>query len=283
MSDFSHGAAKPLFLRGPSLNLRLLICMILSLVLMTVDHRENHLDAVREALMVAVYPLQWFVDAPFRAAAWTGEVFSTHETMLDENRALREAALFNAERLQRLQSLEAENRRLRELLGSAEQIQYQVVVTALMSVDLDPYRHQVILDRGTREGVYRGQALIDAHGVMGQVTQAGPTSSFAVLITDPSHALPVEINRNGLRTIARGTGALDRLELPYLPNNADVEVGDLLVTSGLGGSFPAGYPVGVVMRVERRPGEHFADVSANPTALLNHSREVLLVRPEDRQ
>lgn len=282
MSEFSQGTAKPLFLRGPSLNLRLLICTILSLVLMTVDHRENHLDAVREALMVAVYPLQWFVDAPFRAAAWTGEVLSTHRTMLEENRSLRETGLYDAARLLRLQSLEAENRRLRELLDSAEQVEHRVVVTALMSVDLDPYRHQVVLNRGSHDDVFRGQALIDAHGVMGQVTQVGPTSSFAVLITDPSHALPVEINRNGLRTIARGTGALDRLELPYLPNNADVEVGDLLVTSGLGGSFPAGYPVGVVIRVERRPGEHFAEVSASPTALLNHSREVLLVRPGAR-
>ncbi len=186
-----------------------------------------------------------------------------------------------AARLQRLDALLAENTRLRALLQSAESYQYSVEVAGLLSVDFDPFRHQLLLDRGERHGVVRGQALIDARGVMGQTTIVGPLSTQAVLITDPSHALPVEVNRNGLRTIVRGTGDIDRLELPYLPNNADIVVGDLLVTSGLGGVFPPGYPVARVTRVQRRPGERFVEVDAIPTAALNRSREVLLVRPEE--
>lgn len=272
--------AKPLFLRGPSPSLRLLFCVVLSLVLMTVDHREQHLDTAREVMLLAVYPLQWAVDAPFRAVDWASETLASRTVLIDTNRRLRERALADAARLQRLQSLEAENRRLRELLDSAEQVGYQVLVAGLMSVDMDPYRHQMVINRGTRDDVHRGQAIIDAHGVVGQVSLASTNSSYVVLITDPSHALPVEVNRNGLRTIVRGTGSPDRLELPYLPVNADIENGDLLVTSGLGGSFPAGYPVGVVTRVDRPAGEHFAEVNASPLAKLHSSREVLLIREE---
>src|SRR5690606_22868538 len=147
-------------------------------------------------------------------------------------------------------------------------------------VDVDPFRHQLLLNVGSRDGGVVGQAWIDAFGVMGQIDEVGPLTSYAVLITYPSHAIPVEVNRNGVRTIARGTGESDRLDLPYLPNNSDIEVGDLLVTSGLGGVFPPGYPVGVVTAVTRRPGERFAEISAAPSAQLNRSREVMLIVPE---
>lgn len=272
---------KPLFLRGPSLNTRLIVVALLSVILMTVDHRERHLESVRAALMVLVYPVHWLVDAPFRFTRWAGGTLNTHRVLVAENEALRDRVRDEAARLQRLDALLAENERLRALLQSAESYQYSVEVAGLLSVDFDPYRHQLLLNRGERHGVVRGQALIDAHGVMGQTTRVGPLSAQAVLITDPSHALPVEVNRNGLRTIVRGTGDIDRLELPYLPNNADIEVGDLLVTSGLGGVFPPGYPVARVTRVQRRPGERFVEVDAIPTAALNRSREVLLVRPEE--
>lgn len=273
--------SKPLFLRGPSLNVRLILIALLSVTLMTVDHRERHLDSVRAALMVLVYPVHWLVDAPFRFGHWAGDTLVTHRRLVTENEALRDRVRDEAARLQRLDVLLAENARLRALLQSAESYQYSVEVAGLLSVDFDPYRHQLLLNRGGQHGVVRGQALIDAHGVMGQTTLVGPLSTQAVLITDPSHALPVEVNRNGLRTIVRGTGDIDRLELPYLPNNADIEVGDLLVTSGLGGVFPPGYPVARVTRVQRRPGERFVEVDAIPTAALNRSREVLLVRPEE--
>ncbi len=272
---------KPLFLRGPSLTTRIIVVTILSVILMTVDHRERHLESVRGILMVLVYPVHWLVDAPFRLAGWAGENLAMRSVLLAENETLRGRVRDEAARLQRLDALLAENARLRELLQSAETYRYTVEVATLLAVDFDPFRHQLMLNRGERDGVIRGQALIDAHGVMGQTTRVGPLTSQAVLITDPSHALPVEVNRNGLRTIVRGTGEIDRLELPYLPNNADIVVGDLLVTSGLGGVFPPGYPVATVTRVQRRPGERFVEVDAAPTAELNRSREVLLVRPED--
>lgn len=271
---------KPLFLRGPSLTTRLVVCALLSVVLMTVDHRQQQLDRVRAALSVLLYPVPWLVDAPFRFSHWFGEAMATRRTLLDENRALREAIRSDAADLVRLEALESENARLRELLGSAQTHDYEVGVARLLAVDLDPFRHQLLLNVGGRDGVVVGQALIDAHGVMGQIDEVGPLTSYAVLVTDPSHAIPVEVNRNGLRTIARGTGETDRLDLPYLPNNADVEVGDLLVTSGLGGVFPPGYPVGVVSAVTRRPGERFAEVHASPTARVNRSREVMLIRGE---
>jgi rod shape-determining protein MreC len=144
-------------------------------------------------------------------------------------------------------------------------------------VDLDPYRHRIALNRGEHAGVYPGQALLDADGIVGQVIRVNPLSAEAILISDPSHATPVQLNRNGLRTVALGVGDIARIDLPFLPNSADILVGDLLVSSGLGDAFPAGYPVARVTRVERRPGESFARVEAEPTAALNRTREVLLV------
>ncbi len=270
---------KPLFLRGPSLTTRLIVCALASVVLMTLDHRQQQLDRVRAALSVVLYPVPWLVDAPFRFGSWLGESAAMHGVLVAENRELRNAIRGTAAELLRFAALEEENRRLRALLQAAQTHDYVVEVARLLSVDLDPFRHQLMLNRGERHGVVRGQALIDAHGVMGQINRINPFTSYALLITDPSHAIPVEVNRNGLRTIARGTGDTDRLDLPYLPNNSDIEVGDLLVTSGLGGVFPPGYPVGIVTAVTRRPGERFAEISATPAALLNRSREVLLVRP----
>jgi rod shape-determining protein MreC len=181
--------------------------------------------------------------------------------------------------LQKLTALEAENARLRDLLEARSQVRDEIRVTEIMAVDANPFRHSIIIDVGQRDAVYDGQAIVDAAGVVGQVIQTGLTTSQALLISDPSHALPVEVNRNGLRTIAKGTGELDRLDLPFLPNNADIEVGDLLVTSGLGGMFPAGYPVAVVTTVNRIPQEPFADVSATPAASLDQVREVMLIWP----
>jgi len=158
-----------------------------------------------------------------------------------------------------------------------EQVRGEVRVAGIMAVDANPYRHNIVLDVGSREGVYDGQAIVDASGVVGQVISAGLTTSQAILISDPDHALPVVVNRNGLRTVAFGTGEYNRLSLPFLANNADIEAGDLLVTSGLGGAFPSGYPVAVVEKVTRLPQEPFAEVSATPAAALDQVREVMLI------
>ncbi|RZV33919.1 MAG: rod shape-determining protein MreC [Chromatiales bacterium] len=263
--------------RIPALGLRVLVLMIISIVLMYLDHRQNHLDGIRKGIGAAVYPLQLAVDAPVRLWEWLGDsTTSRNELELELGRLQAERLLTNA-RLQRLTALEAENARLRALLDARETVRDEVRVAEIMAVDANPYEHNLVIDVGSRDGVYDGQAIVDADGVVGQVIRTGVVTAQAVLISDADHALPVEVNRNGLRTIAVGTGEIDRLDLPFLPNNADIRAGDLLVTSGLGGAFPAGYPVAVVDSVTRIPQEPFADVTATPSAALDQVREVMLI------
>ncbi len=271
-SDSQHRSPHP-----PALGLKFLLLFVLSIVILIVDHRDNHLDTLRRTISAAVYPLRVVVDAPVSVWRWLDETMtSRHELQLELSRLNVERLLTNA-RLQRYAALEAENARLRAMLEATGRVTDRVRVAELMAVSANPYRHSIVIDKGTRDGVYNGQAIIDADGVVGQVIETGLLSSQSVLISDPDHALPVEVNRNGLRTIAVGTGEFDRLALPFLPNNADIEEGDLLVTSGLGGAFPAGYPVAVVSQVTRVPAEPFAVVSATPSAKLNQVREVMLV------
>jgi len=263
--------------RIPALGVRLLLLVLFSIVLMYLDHRQNHLDAVRKGLGAAVYPIQLIVDAPVRLWVWLGEATtSRNDLQLEVGRLKAERLLTNA-RLQRLTALEAENARLRALLEARSQVRDEIRVAEIMAVDANPYEHNLVIDIGSTDGVYDGQAIVDADGVVGQVIDTGLMTAQAVLISDTDHALPVEVNRNGLRTIAVGTGEIDRLDLPFLPNNADIRAGDLLVTSGLGGAFPAGYPVAVVDSVTRIPQEPFADVTAKPAAALDQVREVMLI------
>jgi rod shape-determining protein MreC len=266
-----------MFTRGPSLGMRLVLLAVASVLLMVLDHQRDAMRSVRAGLSVAVYPIQVLVDLPFRVASWTTESFSTRTRLIAENRRLRAESLESRVRLQRLAALEAENSRLRALLDSTPAVADRILVARILSVDLDPFRHRLVIDKGARQDVYEGQAMLDADGIVGQVTRVGPISAEAILISDPGHATPVEVNRNGLRTIALGTGDSSLVRLPFLPNNADVETGDLLISSGLGGTFPAGYPVAEVSKVERRPGEPFMAVEAEPTGALIREREVLLV------
>ncbi|MDH3533546.1 MAG: rod shape-determining protein MreC, partial [Gammaproteobacteria bacterium] len=201
---------------------------------------------------------------------------SRNALQLELGRLEAERLVTKAE-LQQLTALRAENARLRDLLEARARVRDEIRVAEIMAVDANPYRHNFVIDIGERDGVYDGQAIIDANGVIGQVFEAGLTTSQAILISDPSHALPVEVNRNGLRTIAKGTGDFDRLDLPFLPNNADIEPGDILVTSGLGGAFPPGYPVAVITTVDRMPQQPFAEVAAAPLSSLDQVREVMLI------
>jgi len=263
--------------RIPALGVRLVVLLVFSIILMVLDHRQNHLNAVRTAIGAAVYPLQVIVDAPFRLWEWVREgTTDRNELRLQVSRLEAERLLTNA-RLQRMTALEAENARLRDLLEARAQVRDDVRVAEIMAVDANPYRHNIVIDVGAGEGVYDGQAIVDASGVIGQVIETGIATSQAMLISDPSHSLPVEVNRSGLRTIANGTGDFGRLVLPFITNNADIRPGDLLVTSGLGGAFPAGYPVAVVETVNRIPQEPFADVTATPAASLDQVREVMLI------
>jgi rod shape-determining protein MreC len=268
---------KPLFERGLSLGTRMVLLAALSVSIMFLDHQQGHLETMRRALSVAVYPIRVLVDMPAASFGWLRERSSERKRLVSENRELRVESLRQRVGLQQLAALEAENARLRALMDSPARLANRVQVAEILAVDLDPYRHRIALNRGEQAGIYTGQALLDAEGIVGQVVRVDPLGSEAILITDPSHATPVEINRNGLRTVAIGLGDVTRMDLPFLPNSADIRVGDLLVSSGLGNAFPAGYPVARVTRVERRPGESFARIEAEPTAALNRARQVLLV------
>jgi rod shape-determining protein MreC len=255
----------------------MVLLVFLSVALVFFDFQQGHLETVRRALSVAVYPIRVLVDLPSAALGWTREYLSERHRLVAENRVLRAESLQQRAGLQQLAALEAENAKLRALMDSTARLANRVQVAEILAVDLDPYRHRIALNRGEQAGVYAGQALLDADGIVGQVIRVNPLGAEAILISDPSHATPVEINRNGLRTVALGVGDVSRMELPFLPNSADIRVGDLLVSSGLGDAFPPGYPVARVTRVERRPGEPFARVDARPTASLNRARQVLLV------
>lgn len=271
--------------RIPVLGLRVLVLIIISILLMYIDSRENHLDAVHKSIGAAVYPLRVVVDAPVRFWSWLGESTTSRNDIELELGRLRVEKLLTNARLQRFNALEAENARLRALLEARARVRDQVRVAEIMSVDANPYDHSLVINIGSQDGVFDGQALVDADGVVGQVIKTGLMTSQAMLISDSDHALPVEVNRNGLRTIVVGTGEIDRLDLPFVVNNADIRAGDLLVTSGLGGAFPAGYPVAVVESVNRLPQEPYASVTATPAASLGQVREVMLIwsEPESQE
>ena len=262
---------------SPALGLRLLLLAGLSILLLVIDHRDNHLDTLRKAIGATVYPLRVVVDAPVSLWLWTQESTASRNQLQVENARLNTERLLTKARLQRYSALEAENARLRVMLEARTQVRDQVRVAEIMSASSNPFRHVLVVDKGTRDGVYDGQTLVDANGVVGQIIEAGVLSSQSILISDPDHALPVEVNRTGLRTIAVGTGDYELLDLPFLPNNADIVQGDLLVTSGLGGAFPAGYPVAIIDSITRIPQEPFAVVTAKPAAALNQIREVMLI------
>ena len=257
-----------------------MVAVVASIVLMSVDHRASHLESMRSLLSTVLYPLQLAIHVPIRAGEWLSEQISTRRTILAENARLREERLRVRTRLEKFEALEAENQRLRNLLDSSRKFDERVLVAELISVDMDPFSRRIVVNKGARDGVSPGQALIGSNGVMGQIIHAGPFTSNALLITDPSHALPVQIRRNGLRAVALGTGPLNLLKLSHVANSADVQVNDRIVTSGLGNRFLSGYPVGKVVEIKRDPGRPFAEVYVEPSAMLERTREVLLVRSD---
>lgn len=279
MQDYDH---RPLLLAGPSLGLRVAILGAAAVALMVADQRQQYLPVVRGWLSAAVYPLHWAVDAPSSAWRWSHEALRSRSTLQADNDRL---AAENTElklRLMRFDALEQENLRLKQARAGSGRVAERSLVAEILRVDLDPYRQRVLVDRGSRDGVFAGQAALDAEGVFGQVTRVGPVSAEIIMISDPEHAIPVQINRTGVRTIAVGIGQAGRLSLPYLPRTADVVEGDLVVSSGLGGVFPPGYPVARVAEVRRDTTEPLLAVGATPTARLDRDPEVLLVWFDNR-
>ncbi|RDH42863.1 rod shape-determining protein MreC [Zooshikella ganghwensis] len=268
---------KSLFAKQRSLATRLFLCVVLSVASMIVDHKYNYLDTVRAWLTVIVTPIQWVADIPARMWGMADNALQTRAELLEENARLEAKNLILERKLQKLAALTAQNIRLRELLNSSRSIDEKVLIAELMGIDPNPYTHQIIVNKGSLDGVYVGQPLLDAKGLMGQVITVSPFSSRIMLITDTHHSIPVQVNRNGVRAIAVGTGKLDELELRHVPDTTDIRQGDILVSSGLGQKFPVGYPVGEVTSVVHDPGKPFAVIKVRPAAKLDRSRHVLLV------
>ena len=274
---YTTAPSAPLFSDGGSGTLRLLAYLVVAVSLMVADHRGGYLDRLRSLLGVLNEPLYQLAQSPATLGRYLYDSVVERHALADERDRAREELLIARAQLARLEAVQSENRKLRELLGGTRGLGLSVRLVSLADVDLDPFRHRALLDLGERAGVEAGMALIDAGGVYGQVTESGPLRATATLISDPAHALPVQVQRSGVRTIAYGTGEPNRLRIPNIPQSADIEVGDLLITSGLGGRFPAGLPVGRIVDLRSDDTRLFLVADAEPSALLGRGRELLLV------
>lgn len=276
-------AIKFLFIKGPSYSSRLLILGLFTIFLLAVGRYTPWLEPVRSKLDTLVLPFYWLTDVPNDVSEWVDTNWSSREELEEENKLLRNQIRVQESRLQQMASLKAENLRLRQLMNSSDLIQDSVLVAELIGVSPDPLVHKVIVNKGSKDGIYVGQPMLDAYGLMGQVVSVNDFTSQVLLITDNAHAIPVQVTRNNVRTVAEGVGNLYELRLRYVSSTMDIKEGDILVSSGLGGRFPIGYPVAQVESIVFDPGEPFATVIARPAAQLDRSRHVLLVfseRPE---
>ncbi|WP_437422684.1 rod shape-determining protein MreC [Stutzerimonas chloritidismutans] len=262
--------------------MRLLVLAVLCVALMVVDARFDTLKPLRSQMGMVLTPFYWLADLPVRTWQRATEQLSTSTSLAAENEKLKAEALLMQRRLQKLAALTEQNVRLRELLNSAALVDDKVLVAELIGLDPNPFTHRILIDKGERDGVFVGQPVLDASGLMGQVVEVMPYAARVLLITDVTHSIPVQVNRNGLRAIAIGTGSPDYLELRHVAETADIKEGDLLVSSGLGQRFPSGYPVAQVTEVVRGSGQPFSIVRATPTAMLNRSRYLLLVFSDSR-
>jgi len=259
-----------------------LVFVVLSIALMVVDARFTVLDPLREQLSVIVRPAYSLGRVPVTLWESATQELASRSDLAAENERLKAEMLLMQRRLQKLAALTEQNVRLRELLNSSALVDDKVLATELVGVDPNPFTHRIIIDKGERDGVFVGQPVLDARGLVGQVVEVMPFSARVLMITDSTHSIPVQVNRNGLRAIAVGTGNPERLELRHVADTADIREGDLLVSSGLGQRFPAGYPVAVVREVVHDSGQPFAIVRATPTAALNRSHYMLLVFTDTR-
>ena len=270
-----------LFRRRPSLALRLLLAVLAALLLLFLDQRGPRLVPLRGALLTVLHPVQQVIDLPFRAWAWGADNLRERAALRAETSTLREQNLRLRLRVQTLDALQAENHRLQALLDSLARTSQplRALIASTVKIGLDPYIGQIEIDKGSLQGVFTGQPVLDADGVVGQVLHVAAQTSQVLLITDARHAIPVKSVRSGVRAIAVGRGPIGALDLPYLPNHVDLEVGDVLVTSGLDDVFPPDLPVAVVSSVNRIGEGEFAEIQATPRGRLDRIQEVLLVWP----
>jgi rod shape-determining protein MreC len=277
VAGFGTSVSRPLYGRGPSPGLRFFFYALLALLLMYFDQRGNWGGRLRYGLMAIAYPIQAAVNSPTAAWHWLTESTRTRAQLRSENDALRAHQRELELALLRVQALQQENAELRGLRAALPPLTKRWVLAEVINIETDPLRQRLLVNKGANDGVHLNQPVIDATGILGQVARVGPWSAEIILITDPEHGLPVQIVRNGLRTIAVGSGNASQLALPYLAVNSDVKSGDLLQSSGLGGVFPAGYPVGRVIGVRRESKQLLAQVEAEPLARVDRAREVMLL------
>jgi len=269
--------SRPIIGRGPPLGASLFFLGFLSITLMVLDHRGSYLEIAKMWMGTAAHPFYAVVQAPFDAWHWLTGSFSDRAQLRQENTQLAEELRVARIKALQFEALNEENRRLREIRAASQGMGEHTLIAEIIHVDVDPFRHRVRINKGTQDGVFKGQSVLDAFGIVGQITRVDRYTSELILISDSAHATPVQINRNGIRSIAVGTGDVGKLTLPFLTIESDVKLDDLLVSSGLDGVFPAGYPVARISKVDRDPSQTFAVVEAKPLAQLDRAREVLLL------
>lgn len=267
------------FARGPSLFTRLIIVLVLSVGAMLVDSKIENISSVRTYLTSLVSPLQYIADAPGNLLDWSASRFTSRQSLLEENEQLISEITLMNEKLQRFNVLQQENTNLRKLLDAPVREDMHRMIAELMAVDNNPYSHQIVINKGTIHDVFEGQSVLDDNGIVGQVIEVGTTNSRVLLISDITHAIPVRIGRNNVRVVASGNGSLNELTLEHVAHSSDMQVGDVLVSSGLGKVFPEGYPVGTIRTIVRDESKPFASVTAEPTAKLDRLKYLLLLWP----
>ena len=277
MAAFGTAAGRPLQGRGGSPGFRFTLYALFAVVIMYLDQRAHYLERLRYVLQAAVYPLQVAVNSPPTAWRWLRESVQTREELRAENARLRMRQRDLELLAMRYDALARENGELRGLREALPPVAERWLPAEIINIQQSSLRHRLLIDRGATNGVFKGQAVLDDRGLIGQTTHVGPWSAEVILITDPEHAVPVRVERTGLRTIAVGGGDASSLALPYLPQNADIRVGDLLITSGLGGVFPEGYPVAHVTEVHRDAVQPLAQVRAAALSHIDGDTEVMLV------
>jgi len=268
---------RSIFTRESQSGLRTIFLVFFAITLMVLDHRLESFATIRAALSLPLAPFQYIVSWPTQMIDTLTSAISTHDRLVEENLKLKSEQLLLRAQLQRLVAIESENDYLKALLQSSRQIKGKTLIAELLAIASEPFVNQVILNKGKRDGVYIGQPVLDANGVLGQVVQAGPITSRVLLINDPHSGVAVQDGRNGIRAVAVGDSYSDKMRLLYVPKTADIKIGDVFITSGLGGRYPEGYPVGKVININTDPSHEFASVYLQPSAHINSSRQVLLV------
>jgi rod shape-determining protein MreC len=269
------------FARGPSLSVRLAFVLVLSLGAMIIDTKVENFATARTYLNSMVSPLQYIANLPGAMLSWSADRFTSRQQLLEDNEELTNQVTLMSEQLQRFRILEQENKNLRKLLDAPVRDSMHKMITELMAVDTNPYSHQIVINKGAIDGVFVSQSVLDDSGIVGQISEVGTTNSRVLLISDVTHAIPIRIERNNVRFIAVGDGSLDSMQLQHVPHSADIEIGDVIVSSGLGEVFPEGYPVGKISNIVRNESRPFAEVTATPLAKLDRIKYLLLLWPQE--